>query len=170
MPGKRSGCLAALAVRPIHAAAGVLVALFVAASAQAAGQGNAAVAPDLVLKSGAIYTVDGARSWAQAVAIRAGHIVYVGTDRGVAAYVTPSTRVVDLKGKMVLPSFQDVHIHPISAGIQANSCTLDGLKTAFRSMLPRSRSARTLTPRPPGSPAAAGGFRPLEPAAGRAAS
>jgi predicted amidohydrolase YtcJ len=83
-----------------------------------------------VLKSGAIYTVDGARSWAQAVAIRAGRIVYVGTDQGVAAYVTPATRVVDLKGKMVLPSFQDVHIHPISAGIQANSCTLDGLKTA----------------------------------------
>jgi predicted amidohydrolase YtcJ len=124
------GFLAVLTVRPIHAAAGLLVTLFVAASARGAEQDNAAVSPDLVLKSGAIYTVDGARTWAQAVAIRAGHIVYVGTDRGVAAYVTPSTRVVDLKGKMVLPSFQDAHIHPISAGIQANSCTLDGLKTA----------------------------------------
>jgi predicted amidohydrolase YtcJ len=106
----------------------VYVALFVTAFAQAE-QCNAAVSADLVLKSGAIYTVDGARSWAQAVAIHAGHIVYVGTDGGVAAYVTPSTRVVDLKGKMVLPSFQDVHIHPISSGIQANSCALDGLKT-----------------------------------------
>jgi predicted amidohydrolase YtcJ len=124
------GFLAVLAVRPIHAAAGLLVALFVAASARGAEQDNAAVSADLVLKSGAIYTVNGARTWAQAVAIRAGHIVYVGTDRGVTAYVTPSTRVVDLKGKMVLPSFQDAHIHPISAGIQANSCTLDGLKTA----------------------------------------
>ena len=123
------GVLAVLAVRPVHATAGVLVALFVAAFARAE-QGNATVSADLVLKSGAIYTVDGARSWAQAVAIRAGRIVYVGTDRGVTAYVTPATRVVDLKGRMVLPSFQDAHIHPISAGIQANSCTLDGLKTA----------------------------------------
>src|ERR1700677_4081511 len=101
-------------------ATGVLVALFVAASVQAE-PGNSAVSPDLVLKSGAIYTVDGARTWAQAVAIRAGHIVYVGTDRGAAAYVTPATRVVDLKRRMVLPAFQDVHIHPITAGIQANS-------------------------------------------------
>jgi hypothetical protein len=127
--GQIIGFLAVLAVRLIHAAAGVLVALFVAGFARAE-HGDAAVSADLVLKSGAIYTMDGARTWAQAVAIRAGHIVYVGTDRGVTAYVTPATRVVDLKGKMVLPSFQDAHIHPISAGIQANSCTLDGLKTA----------------------------------------
>jgi predicted amidohydrolase YtcJ len=85
---------------------------------------------DLVLKSGSVYTVDGARSWAQALAIRAGRIVYVGTDLGAAPYVAPSTRVVDLKGKMVLPAFQDAHIHPIIAGIQANSCTLIGLKTS----------------------------------------
>ncbi|HYL69903.1 MAG TPA: amidohydrolase family protein, partial [Candidatus Dormibacteraeota bacterium] len=84
---------------------------------------------DLVLKSGSVYTVDGARTWAQALAIRAGRLVYVGTDRGAAPYVAPSTRVVDLKGKMVLPAFQDAHIHPIIAGIQANSCTLVGLTT-----------------------------------------
>ena len=84
---------------------------------------------DLVLKSGAVYTVDGERGWAQALAIRAGRLVYVGTDRGAAAYVAPSTRVVDLRGKMVLPAFQDAHIHPISAGIQADSCTLVGLST-----------------------------------------
>src|SRR5580698_5426364 len=120
---------AVLVVRPVHVVAGLLVAWFVAAASVQAEQGDAVVPADLVLKSGAVYTVDGARSWAQAVAIRAGHIVYVGTDGGAEAYVTPSTRVVDLKGKMVLPSFQDVHIHPISSGIQANSCTLDGLKT-----------------------------------------
>src|SRR5262249_31856957 len=88
------------------------------------------VTADLVLKSGTIYTVDSARTWAQAMAVREGHIVYVGTDRDVAAYVTPSTQVVDLKGKLVLPAFQDVHIHPISAGIEANSCSLGGLTTA----------------------------------------
>ena len=86
-------------------------------------------AADLLLKSGSVYSVDDARTWAQAIAIRAGRIAYVGTDRGAALYVTPSTRVIDLKGKMVLPAFQDAHIHPISSGIQANSCTLIGLNT-----------------------------------------
>ena len=102
-----------------------------AAAARPGASATAAGGPaDLVLKSGSIYTVDGARTWAQALAIRGGRIAYVGTDGGAASYVAPSTRVVDLKGKMVLPAFQDVHIHPISAGIQASSCTLEGLKTA----------------------------------------
>ena len=94
------------------------------ADAQSAG------AADLVLKNGAIYTVDGSRTWAQAVAIRDGHIVFVGSDKQLQGHIGASTRVVDLKGRMVLPAFQDAHIHPISAGLQANSCNLEGLKTA----------------------------------------
>jgi predicted amidohydrolase YtcJ len=85
-------------------------------------------AADLALRNGAVYTVDGARSWAQAVAIRGGRIVYVGTDAGIASLVGARTRVVDLRGRMLLPGFQDVHIHPISGGIQANSCDLSGAK------------------------------------------
>jgi hypothetical protein len=42
-----------------------------------------------------VYTVDGARSWAQAVGVSAGHIVYVGTDQGSAAYIGPATRLID---------------------------------------------------------------------------
>ena len=42
-------------------------------------------AADLALRNGAVYTVDGARTWAEAVAIRGGRIVYVGTDAGLAA-------------------------------------------------------------------------------------
>ena len=99
--------------------------------AWAAGEATAAATPaELVFKSGAVYTVDGARSWAQAVGVSAGHIVYVGTDEGAGAYIGPATRVIDLKGKMLLPGFQDVHIHPISAGLQANACELTGLTTA----------------------------------------
>jgi predicted amidohydrolase YtcJ len=85
---------------------------------------------EVLFKSGAVYTVDGERSWAQAVGVRAGRIVYVGTDQGAGAYIGPGTRVIDLKGKMLLPAFQDAHIHPISAGRQANACDLTGLTTA----------------------------------------
>ncbi len=85
---------------------------------------------DLALRNGAVYTMDGARSWAQAIAIRSGRIVFVGSDQGLKDLIGPSTRVVDLRGRMLLPGFQDAHIHPIGGGLQANSCDLDGLKTS----------------------------------------
>lgn len=80
---------------------------------------------DLALRGGAIYTVDGARSWAQAIAIDDGRIVYVGTDAGASDYIGPETQVIDLKGRMVVQGFQDVHIHPISGGIEAIGCDLN---------------------------------------------
>ncbi len=84
---------------------------------------------DLALTDGAIYTEDGVRSWAQAIAIDDGRITYVGTDAGARDYIGPQTKVVDLKGRMVVPGFQDVHIHPISSGIEANSCDLNEATT-----------------------------------------
>ncbi len=93
--------------------------------------GRTAGAPaDLVLRNGAIYTVDAARSWAEAVAVRDGRIVYVGRNAGLGVLVGPKTRVVDLRGRMVLPGMHDAHIHPISSGIQALSCDLTGKLTA----------------------------------------
>src|SRR2546425_713762 len=89
-------------------------------------------AADVVLRGGAVYTVDAVRSWAEAVAIRKDTIVYVGPDRGVTAYVGPRTRVVELNGRMVLPAFQDSHIHPISGGISHNQCALYDSNTKER--------------------------------------
>jgi predicted amidohydrolase YtcJ len=79
---------------------------------------------DLVFKNGDVYTVDGVRSWADAVAVRGDQIVYVGTDAGVDAFIGPDTRVVDLNGKMMLPGFQDVHIHPPWGGVAYAGCPL----------------------------------------------
>lgn len=87
-------------------------------------------AADLVLRNGRIYTVDAARSWAESIAIRDGRIIYVGLDRNAGTLVGPKTRVVDLRGRMVLPGIHDAHIHPISSGIQALSCDLSGKTTA----------------------------------------
>ncbi len=84
---------------------------------------------DLALRNGAIYTVDGARSWAETIAIDDGRIVYVGNDAGAKDYIGPQTQVVDLKGRMVLPGMQDVHVHPISGGIEANGCDLNAATT-----------------------------------------
>jgi predicted amidohydrolase YtcJ len=91
----------------------------------------AAVVPaELVLRGGAIYTVDAARSWAEALAVRDGRLVYVGGDRGVRELIGPKTRVVELDGRMVLPGMQDVHIHPISGGMEATLCDLNGARSA----------------------------------------
>lgn len=84
---------------------------------------------DLALTGGAIYTENGARSWAQAIAIDDGRIVYVGTDAGAKDYIGPQTQVVALKGRMVIPGMQDVHIHPISGGMEANACDLNKAST-----------------------------------------
>jgi hypothetical protein len=91
-------------------------------------QGNADDA-DLALTGGKIYTVDGERSWAEAVAIKDGRIVFVGSSKDAKAHIGKDTTVVDLEGRMVVPGFQDAHIHPISAGVEAKSCDLNSYTT-----------------------------------------
>jgi len=79
---------------------------------------------DLVLTNGKVYTMDAGRSWADSIAVREGRIVYVGAREGVAKYVGDNTRQIDLAGKMLLPSFQDVHIHPVAGGVSYLGCAL----------------------------------------------
>src|SRR5262249_25700550 len=84
---------------------------------------------DLILRGGAIYTVDAPRSWAQALAIRDGKLVYVGSDDGVKSWSGPDTRVLELGGRFVLPGFQDAHVHPVSGGLELGLCDLNGAQT-----------------------------------------
>jgi predicted amidohydrolase YtcJ len=84
---------------------------------------------DLVLRNAAVYTVDGARSWAEAVAVSKGRIVFVGANASASPWIGRSTRVMDLAGKMVLPAFHDSHVHPVSGGVEALECNLNGLPT-----------------------------------------
>ncbi|MGZ8583453.1 MAG: amidohydrolase [Actinomycetota bacterium] len=84
---------------------------------------------DLIFVGGAVYTVDAARSWARAVAVRGGRIVAVGTDDDVRAHAGPGTEVVDLTGKMLVPGFQDAHVHPVGGGLDMLQCDLHDLST-----------------------------------------
>ena len=74
---------------------------------------------DVVYKNGKIYTANSSQSWAQAVAIRAGKFIHVGSTEEVKAFITPTTEVVDLHGRMVMPGINDLHAHPIDAGRKA---------------------------------------------------
>jgi predicted amidohydrolase YtcJ len=84
---------------------------------------------DLVLRNGRIYILDDARTWAEALAIDEGRIVFVGSEAGADAFLGPETRFVDLGGRMVLPGFHDSHVHPISGGVELGQCNLNGLST-----------------------------------------
>jgi predicted amidohydrolase YtcJ len=84
---------------------------------------------DLLFVNGPVYTVDAARSWATAVAVRVGRIVAVGADDDVRGWNGPHTQVIDLAGRMLLPGFQDAHIHPPGSGLEMLRCDLSEIYT-----------------------------------------
>jgi predicted amidohydrolase YtcJ len=129
MPGRSPAVISHRRRTTARAAAWCGFALAVGLAAVAAA-GQQPAPADLVLKGGTIYTVDAARSWAQAVAISKGRVVWVGTDDGVRAFVGPATRVVELGGRFVMPGFHDSHLHPISGGMRTLGCELSGATTA----------------------------------------
>ena len=84
---------------------------------------------DTVFKNGYVYTVNPGARVAQAVAVRHGKIVYVGSNQGANAFVGPSTKVVKLGGKMVLPGFIDSHMHASMTVSSLYSVLLYGMTT-----------------------------------------
>ena len=81
-------------------------------------------AASIVFHTGKVYTVNESQPWATAVAVSNERIVYVGDDEGALELIGPDTRVVNLAGKMLLPGFQDAHVHPIEAGMSYLGCSL----------------------------------------------
>jgi len=86
---------------------------------------------DVVLRNGKIYTADPARSIRQSIAFTGNRIVAVGDDPEIAPLIGPSTEVVDLGGKLVLPGLIDTHIHPI---VNGENCSLAGVKPAIEAL------------------------------------
>ena len=70
---------------------------------------------DSVLLGGKVYTVDASRHWVQAVAIKDGKFIAVGTDEAIENYIGDKTETIQLAGQMVLPGLHDTHVH-ITAG------------------------------------------------------
>lgn len=66
---------------------------------------------DIVLKNGSVITVDSDDTICEAVAIKDNKIVYVGDNDNVAGWIDGQTKVIDLKGRTLLPGFIDSHLH-----------------------------------------------------------
>lgn len=70
---------------------------------------------DLILRNGLVFTVDSTNTLTEAVAIRGGKIVFVGSSKDSSRFKGKQTKVIDLKGQFVLPGFNDNHVHFSSA-------------------------------------------------------
>jgi predicted amidohydrolase YtcJ len=86
-------------------------------------------AADRVLLNGFVYTVDSERSVAEAVALRDGHIVFVGSNEDVESLVGENTEVTDLSGQMLLPGFHDSHTHILIGDAADQECDLMNLES-----------------------------------------
>jgi predicted amidohydrolase YtcJ len=85
---------------------------------------------DVVLLGARAYSPGGgAGAAADAVAVRGGRIAAVGRRDEVRELIGPGTEVVDLPGAMILPGFQDAHVHPPSSGLEMLQCSLHEVDT-----------------------------------------
>jgi len=84
---------------------------------------------ELVIVRGHVWTVDPENPRAEAVAVRDGRIVAVGSDREIAKWTGPATKTIDAQGKSVLPGFIDAHVHFSSGGGEISSVHLRDANT-----------------------------------------
>jgi hypothetical protein len=82
-------------------------------------------AADLIITNTKIWTVDKSFPMAQAVAILGDRIVALGSSTDVDAWRGPNTRVIDAGGKLLLPGFNDAHVHFVSGGMQLTNVQLN---------------------------------------------
>ena len=86
---------------------------------------HSGTAADSVFVDGQVYTVNEQQPWAQAVAVKGGEIVFVGSSDEAKKLIGQHTQVTDLDGKMVLPGFIDTHAHPIMAAGMSGALELN---------------------------------------------
>ncbi|MGA3325116.1 MAG: amidohydrolase [Terriglobia bacterium] len=120
------------------------------------GRGELVRGADLVLLHGKIWTGESSSpvgtknagvKFAQAVAIANGRILAVGTDAEIQAYAGRNTKIVDLKGRLVVPGMIDSHAHFIGGGFQLLSVDLKDARSEEEFTRRIAEKARTLAPR-----------------------
>ncbi len=79
---------------------------------------------DLVLRGGRVITVDAAWRIAESIAVRDGRFAPIGTNPEIAALVGPSTQVIELNGRTVVPGLIDTHLHQLLAALNARAVQL----------------------------------------------
>ncbi len=115
-------------------------------------------AADVVLHGGKIITVNASFAIAEAVAITGNRIVYVGADAGALAMADAGTRVIDLKGRAVMPGLIDGHAHMDREGLKqvfpslANARSITELKATIAELAQRTPKGEWIVTMPLGDP------------------
>lgn len=123
-------------------------------SSQAMGRqaGVAMRGADVVLLGGKVWTgedaqgASGSGRFAQAVAIAAGRILEVGTDAQVHGYIGTYTKVIHLRGRLVVPGFIDSHAHFVEGGFQLLAVDLKDARSEEEFVRRIADKARSLAP------------------------
>lgn len=84
---------------------------------------------DLVVINANVHTIDSKNTVAQSIAVIGDRIVAVGSDADMKSLIGPNTKVIDAKGKLVIPGFNDAHVHFMETGQQLSSVDLRDAKT-----------------------------------------
>lgn len=90
---------------------------------------------DLVLTNAYIYTVDDAKSIAEAIAIRGNEIIFVGSAADAAHFIGADTEVRDMHGAMVMPGLHDMHIHALGT-VEPDMCDLKSQSLSLEEIVP----------------------------------
>jgi hypothetical protein len=101
---------------------------------------------DLVVTHARIYTADQARPFGEALAVRGGKIIYVGTERGAAALTGPATQKMDVGGHTVIPGMIDAHGHVLGLGQALRNVDLTGASSYDEIVARVVAKAKTLRP------------------------
>jgi len=86
-------------------------------------------AADSIVTNARVYTVDAGKPWAEAVAVRDGRILAVGSAKDVLRHRAEGTTVVDAGGRLVLPGLADSHVHFVSGSLNLSHIDLAPAKT-----------------------------------------
>lgn len=101
---------------------------------------------DLIIYNGKIATMQKQNEFVQAIAMKDGIILDIGTEKNIlSSYKSSATKLIDAKGKTVIPGLNDSHMHVIREGLNYNSeLRWDGVKTLKRAMeMLKEQAART---------------------------
>src|ERR1700757_2268578 len=100
----------------------------------------------LILMNGKVWTEKPAQSWAQAVAVDGPRVLAVGDNATIRKFAGPDTKIIDLSGRLLLPGFNDSHVHFMMGGESLVSVHLGtaNSQTEFRERV--AQFAKTLPP------------------------
>jgi predicted amidohydrolase YtcJ len=99
------------------------------------GPAAAAAPAGAVYLNGTVLTMDSKRPTGQAVAVKRGRITWVGSNRGASKYIGRKTRVVNLKGRTLMPGLIDGHAHPLAGGDILDDCDLGNLEATVPELI-----------------------------------